>query len=362
MENQPASNGNNLHFMPVEEQFKLMADTAPVMIWIAGQDKMCYYFNKVWLNFTGRVPEQEYSNGWAESVHPDDLKKSLSVYNTNFNARQEFKTEYRLRRHDGVYRWVLDNGIAFYNSNGQFAGFIGSCVDINDLKELELRKDDFISAASHELKTPLTTLKVYAQVLEESLKKGEKEQALEYVTQINKQIHKFSNLINDLVDLPSLQARLTDYDKSPFDYETLLRGVIDHFQTITPARNIQIEGRCNKKIPGDKDRLAQVIINLLSNAFKFSQGSGSIIVTVAQVGNFIKTSVTDHGIGIPRESRTKIFEKFYRVSDSTNKTFPGLGIGLFFSSQIVKNHGGEIWVEDTAEKQTTISFTIPYLK
>jgi PAS domain S-box-containing protein len=132
--------------IPVEEQFKIMADTAPVLIWIAGNDKLCYFFNAGWLRFTGRKLEQEYGNGWAEGVHLDDLQRCLDIYITSFDARREFKMEYRLRRHDGVYQWVLDNGVPRYAADGSFAGYIGSCMVIDELLESERFKENFISA------------------------------------------------------------------------------------------------------------------------------------------------------------------------------------------------------------------------
>jgi len=121
-----------------EERFRIVADAAPVLIWMSGVDKLCTFFNKPWLEFTGRSLEQEIGNGWAEGVHPDDLQKCLEVYTESFDARKPFVMQYRLRRYDGEYRWVSDQGVARYDSNGKFAGYIGSCVDVTDL----IKKDE----------------------------------------------------------------------------------------------------------------------------------------------------------------------------------------------------------------------------
>jgi len=121
-----------------EERFRIVADAAPVLIWMSGVDKLCTFFNKPWLEFTGRSLEQEIGNGWAEGVHPDDLQKCLDVYTESFDARKPFVMQYRLRRYDGEYRWVSDQGVARYNPNGKFAGYIGSCVDVTDL----IKKDE----------------------------------------------------------------------------------------------------------------------------------------------------------------------------------------------------------------------------
>jgi two-component system sensor histidine kinase VicK len=135
-----------LPLIPVEEQFKVMADSAPVLIWIAGVDKLCYFFNSGWLRFTGRTMSQESGNGWAEGVHPNDLASCLEIYVTNFDARKEFKMEYRLRRNDGQYRWLVDNGVPRYLPDGTFAGYIGSCMDIDELMESDRVRTEYIKA------------------------------------------------------------------------------------------------------------------------------------------------------------------------------------------------------------------------
>ncbi|PTS96361.1 hypothetical protein DBR11_19255 [Pedobacter sp. HMWF019] len=127
----------NQPIIPVEEQFKIMADSAPVLIWVSGTDKLCYFFNAGWLRFTGRTMEQEYGNGWTQGVHPDDLQRCMDIYSSSFDSRKEFKIEYRLRRHDGIYRWLVDTGIPRYDINGEFAGYIGSCIDIDEILTAE---------------------------------------------------------------------------------------------------------------------------------------------------------------------------------------------------------------------------------
>lgn len=132
--------------IPIEEQFAIIADNAPVLIWISGTDKLCYFFNAGWLKYTGRTMEQEYGDGWTEGVHPDDLERCLEIYTTAFDTRQEFKMEYRLRRHDGIYQWLLDNGVPRYTAEGLFAGYVGSCMVIDDLLGSERLQKEYIPA------------------------------------------------------------------------------------------------------------------------------------------------------------------------------------------------------------------------
>jgi len=145
-----------------EARFRDMADSAPVMIWISGTDKLCTYFNKQWLDFTGRSLEEELGNGWADRVHPDDLARCLQTYNTAFDRREPFRMEYRIRRADGVYRWALDTGTPRFSSGGEFLGYIGSCVDISGQKQAEDTLQDMLAVVSR-LKNQLQEENIYFQ-------------------------------------------------------------------------------------------------------------------------------------------------------------------------------------------------------
>src|SRR5271170_3213423 len=120
-----------------EERFRTIADCAPVLIWISGLDKLCTFFNKPWLDFTGRTMEEEVGNGWAEGVHPGDLEECLRIYVEAFDARRAFVMEYRLKHRDGEYRWIIDKGVLQYDAGGNFTGYIGSCMDISRQKRAE---------------------------------------------------------------------------------------------------------------------------------------------------------------------------------------------------------------------------------
>jgi PAS domain S-box-containing protein len=124
-----------------EERFRIMADTAPVMIWMSGTDKLCTFFNKTWLDFTGRPLEAEFGNGWTEGIHPEDLARCLQTYVACFEARRPFGMDYRLRRHDGQYRWIFDQGVPRFSSSGKFLGYIGSCVDVTERKQAEAERE-----------------------------------------------------------------------------------------------------------------------------------------------------------------------------------------------------------------------------
>jgi PAS domain S-box-containing protein len=146
-----------------EWRFRLTADAAPVMIWMSGTDKLCTWFNKPWLDFVGRTMEQELGNGWSENVHPDDFDRCLKTYVEAFDARQPFSMEYRLRRHDGEHRWVLDNGIPLWEPAGKFASYIGSCIDITERKQAEDHKSLLVAELDHRVKNTLACVTAIAE-------------------------------------------------------------------------------------------------------------------------------------------------------------------------------------------------------
>lgn len=342
--------------IPIEEQFRVIADTAPVMIWISAPDKLCYFFNHGWLAFTGRTMAEEIGSGWTQGVHPDDLDRCLEIYTSAFDMRKEFRMEYRLRRHDGTYRWLLDNGVPRYTSDGTFAGYIGSCIDIHDMVEAEGYKEEFISAASRELKTPITTMQVYIEMLEQMLSGSPQE---EYIRKVRNQIKKLTNLINVLLDLAKMDAGKVFLDRQRCNFREVLVENIENIQDMFPKHSIQQSGSCDVEVWLDREQISQVLFNLLDNARKFSPKAYKIFVHCNCDDEQVIVSVEDFGVGIPDEHLDKIFNKFYRVIGEDKKTYPGLGIGLFLSSEIIKRHNGHIWAEKGKSGGTRISFSIP---
>jgi len=347
---------------PVEEQFKLMANSAPIPLWVSGLDNKCSFFNKAWLNFTGRKLEKESGDGWTAGVHPDDLENCKKIYEGAFAKQKKFKMEYRLRRKDGQYRWVQDSGIPHFSKEKEFLGFIGTCVDIHELKEIEYSKDQFIVAASHELKTPLTTLNIYLQLLADYFRNPSQEKYHSYVSGAMDQVKKINDLINQLLDLSRIQSGYLDFECTIFSFGDLVLKIIKRMQTILPAHEIIIKGKVNGLVKGDTERISQSLENLLANASKYSKENDKIIVELSEDENHVKVAVTDFGIGIEKKHLSKIFERFYKIPGEKENTFPGLGIGLYLSQQIIKKHHGEITVESILNKETTFVIQIPIFK
>ena len=213
-----------------EQRFRATADHAPVLIWISDASKRYTWFNKPWLDFTGRLMEEELGLGWTWNIHPEDRANHLKTYETAFDRRQPFTLEFRLRRHDGVYRWILDTGTPLEGPDGEFAGYIGSCVDINDrikaersLTEVNRRKDEFLAMLAHELRNPLAAISNAVTVL----KISNEPESLEFAREvIDRQSRQLGRLIDDLLDVSRINSGKIRLKKELCNAVTILKQAI----------------------------------------------------------------------------------------------------------------------------------------
>lgn len=589
-------------------RFNALANSIPVMIWMADASGKYIYFNKPWLSFRGRKAEYELSNGWQDDIYPQDQERYKTLRKQAFQNKEEFEIEYRLKNKSKKYKWVLDRGVPTFSSNKEFSGYIGSCIDItvrkenemrlnhlagiiefsedaiystdvpgkvltwnrgaerlfgykkneilgkslkettiprqqmneflgnvkrvedgkdvpftetirrtkdgrkidvlmsvsqvkdgknddvsvsviarditerkliekernellselnalieiapigiafidskyrfvkvnrefaivsgksvethlnqtvskvlrkdianiikqnvkkvlgthqetrmeidivNDLrhgeklwyacvfypvrlttnvsgvgvimqditeqKMLDKRKDDFISMASHELKTPVTTIKAFTQILQ-AISINQKEKRIAYLEKIETQVNKLTKIINDLLDISKIRNGMLGIMKEHFEFDVLVEEVIYAFKSIHSTHTITLKGKTSKNIFADRDRIAQVVANLLNNAIKYSPGGKRIVVTLSSDEKTVTVAVRDFGIGIAKKDQQKIFQNFYRVYEQSNSQFPGLGVGLHISSEIIKLHNGTMHVTSKRGKGSTFSFTIP---
>jgi signal transduction histidine kinase len=228
------------------------------------------------------------------------------------------------------------------------------------LRESEARKDEFISMASHELKTPVTSLKGFTRVLQNRLKKQANEESLKYLASIDRQVNKLTKLVNEMLDISKIQQGKLDYRAERFDLDTLVHEIVGDLQAGTSTHQLLIAGSTKAQVCGDRDRIGQALINLVTNAIKYSPHSDEVLVRISQDAENAIVSVQDSGIGIAPAYHEQIFERFYQVTDAEEKTYPGLGMGLYISSEIIKRHHGRIWVESKKEAGSTFSFCLPY--
>lgn len=227
------------------------------------------------------------------------------------------------------------------------------------LREMERRKDEFICMASHELKTPVTSLKGFLALLQHRLSATGDESTLRYIDRLNTQVNKLTKLINDLLDISKMETGNLDYRLERFGIDALVLEIVENVQEAAQKHRLLLDGHTGAEVCADRDRIGQVLINLLNNAVKYSPRADTVLVHIAQNRGQVVISVQDFGIGIAKEHQQKIFERFYQVTDAEVKTYPGLGIGLYISCEIIKRHNGHLWVESEKGQGSTFHFALP---
>jgi len=352
-------------------EYRLLVEHSPVMIWRAALDAKCDYFNDTWLAFTGRSLAQECGDGWAEGVHPDDLARCVDHYLDHFHRRAAFEMEYRLRRHDGVYRWIFDRGVPYRDDRGEFAGFIGSCVDVEERRQAQdarERRDReqlalahefeqwILAIVSHDIRNPLGAIDGSAKLL--SLRAGRDEQLKVIAERIERSAGRITNIVGDLLDVTrerhggGIPVVLTRTDLS-----TICREVADEILSFTTDRTIAVA--CEGAATGlwDSHRITQAVSNLVGNAVKHGETGKPIDVRVRTNNGHAIVEVHNDG-AIPGDVMPTLFEPFAsRGSKQRNRD--GLGLGLFIARSIARAHRGELQVESSPERGTTFRLVLP---
>jgi PAS domain S-box-containing protein len=284
------------------------------------------------------------------------LKELLeSILPTN-NPVEEFEVEHEFP-HIGKKLMLLNAHRIEFES--QFKDRILIAIeDITDRREIERRKDDFLSIASHELKTPLTTIKGYVQMMNRIMPENADDKFKSIVNKTDQYVDRLNNLIAELLDVSRIQTGNIELHKNPFDFDKMIKETVENIQSASKTHRIILKGKTGIIYKGDESHIIQVVNNLLSNAIKYAPDHDEVDVYLSLVSDYLKVSITDHGMGINLDDQKKIFDRFYRVGE-IQRSFPGMGIGLYICDQIIKNHGGTIWVESEKGKGSTFSFTLP---
>lgn len=223
-------------------------------------------------------------------------------------------------------------------------------------KKLNKKKDEFIEIASHELKTPLTCLSGYIQLLEALAEDGNVNTRVEYIKKSRDMVGIMAGLVNDLLNVTKMQAGQLDYELTEFKFYQFVEDTVDKIRAAYPSHKIILSGVNGSAVMGDKERLEQVIINYISNAVKYSPDSDAIEIGVEINNGYVQTFVKDTGIGIPKSKMKHLFKRFYRVD---HKKVSGIGLGLYICSEIIKRHGGKTWAESVLDKGSKFYFSLP---
>lgn len=352
-----------------EEKYRCLIEAIPQLVWTTEARGAANFVNQHWLDFTGQTLEQFSNTGWLDVVHPEDRPATYETWTKAVNSGQLYEVEYRLRRRNGIYRWFLARGVPVKNEQDQITGWMGTCTDINDQKELDDLKNLFVSIASHELKTPLTVISGYTQNLLRTLTQ-QGEQSFD-----EKLVHKFDRslsriavqtdnslaLINQLLDFSRMQSNKLEVNcQENTNLVELVQQVVEQQAHLVTDHKLQTQINLDKAIGNyDKSRLEQVLSNLINNAVKYSPAQTTITVGMAQQEADVVVWVRDYGCGISLENQAHIFDSFYRERTNQNYSVEGLGLGLYISHEIIEQHNGRMWVESQPNQGSTFYFALP---
>jgi PAS domain S-box-containing protein len=360
-----------------EARFQAMADTAPVLIWMTGTDGLCNYFNKPWLEFTGRTTEEEVGLGWTQGVHPDDVQGCFDGFLPAFHARKPFRMEYRLRRADGEYRWLIESGIPRYTPGGEFEGYIGSNIDITDRKRAEEERErlrqvqtelahvnrvttmgELTASLAHEIKQPIAAAVTDARTCLRWLKRDRPdiEEARGAVSRIIKDVTRASEITNRIHSL----FKKGEPQRESVDVNEIIREMIALLRGEAGRNSISIQTELANDLPnvrGDRVQLQQVFLNLMLNAIDaMKEMNAARELTIKSQRNpeeQLLVSVSDNGVGLPPQHEDKVFDAFFTTKSE------GTGMGLSISRSIIQSHGGSLWASSNSECGATFQFTLP---
>lgn len=315
-----------------ELEFRELADNAPVMIWRSRPDKQCDWFNKPWIDFSGRNQEELFGYGWAEDVHPEDFERCVTIYQTAFDAREKFTMPYRLRRHDGVYRWFLDNGAPFYR-NGEFAGYFGSCIDITEHRELEEHQRTLLAELNHRVRNNLQLIMSFLQLSKLRAKTDEAKTLLQGamarvkgVGIIQDELHRNASGTVELAEYLSGLATAVLRSESTTDLELIA--------DVSPVR-----------VPYDlAANLGMVVNELITNSIKHAGPENTaIFLKVDSIDDGIEVVIADRGVGFPEVAR------------DANPRMHGSGL----VDALVKRLGGAIKRSNAGGAQVSVVVKLP---
>lgn len=346
-----------------EDQLQFIIDAAEIGIWdldlrnlqLSGNDRF-----KSWLGLS----EQDAISlsELYKVIHKDDyahvssaIKEALREHSSG-----KFNVEFQLNIPGELLpRYIAAKGKASFNIQQQPLKFSGTMMDITERKQDELRKNDFIGMVSHELKTPLTSLNGYSQILQSRAKKNQDEFSVNALKKIGTQVSKMTALINGFLNISRLESGKIHLEKKKFNLDELIAENIKESELLTETHQILFTPCPPVEVEADKDKISSVITNFISNAVKYSPAGKLIEIQCEVSPSEVRVGVKDHGMGIKKEDSERLFERFYRVRNGQTQLISGFGIGLYLSAEIVKSHSGKIWVDSIPGEGSTFFFTLP---
>lgn len=361
-----------------ESRFRMLADSAPSLIWMTDAEGNCTYLNRRWVEFTGCSPGEHLGDGWLNVVHPGDCGRVREVFRLGVETGSPVDLEYRARRHDGEYRWLLDYGVPIKDGEDRVVGYIGSCIDITERKQMEesLRsakaeaeaatraKSEFLANMSHEIRTPMAAILGYADLLLDP--EHSASDRVEYIQTIRRNGEHLLTVINDILDLSKIEAGKLEIHLQACNPVQAAEDAASLMQVRAASKRLEFRVEHEWPLPAsfqsDPLRLRQILVNLIGNAIKFTDHGHVVVrtrlVRTDQAAQLI-FEVEDTGIGMSAEQLQHLFKPFSQVDTSATRRFGGTGLGLNISRRLARMLGGDITATSEPEKGSTFRLEIP---
>ncbi|MDT0677365.1 PAS domain-containing sensor histidine kinase [Autumnicola musiva] len=359
-----------LHNQLKESELKLrqLIDFMPHKITIADTSGNSYYFNRSWQEYTGLSMADLVKQDRSKYVHPKEKEYVKNCVKQALTTGEDLELEMRILDKNGNYKWHLTRGIALRDKVGKIINWVSSSTEIQKLKEDERKKENFLKLVSHELKTPVTSIKGYTQLLTSILAKNKEAKVKNipmsaYLGRIENQVERQIRLISEILDLSRIEENELEFNKQEFVLNELIEETVQDIRhSNIESTSIIISNSLNCNVLADRGRIGQVLVNIITNAIKYSPDKKEIFINIEkEKENFVSIKVKDSGIGINENELAKIFQRFYRVGAQNEGTYAGFGIGLFLSNEIIKRHGGSINVESTFGEGSEFTISLPYI-
>jgi PAS domain S-box-containing protein len=332
-----------------EQRFRVLADNVPAMIWVADRDGALTYFNKTWRDFTGRGAD-EARNSWLDCVHPDDGERVRNEFNAHFEQRRPFTLELRLRRFDGTYSWILNTATPLYCEEGGFSGYIGTCTDITAsklheqrLEQADRQKDEFIATLAHELRNPLAPIRNALHILGSGTIDNNGVRWAREV--IERQVTQLVRLVDDLLDVARAACGHLELRQETITVDQVVHDAVEASRPLLEDGHHELHISLPADpilVHGDPTRLAEILINLLNNAAKYTPRGGHVWVVCERTDEHVMLRVRDNGVGIAPDALPGIFTMFSQIDTSLDRAQGGLGVGLALARKLAELHGGEL--------------------
>lgn len=340
------------------ERLRMAADVAQIYSWEFDMNSQMVKYSDSVERITGLKPRRSFSEN-MKNVHPDDRQIVLDAFERAIQHNEKLIYEVRRLTRNNQYEWFLVSGVIIRDANNKPVRAVGVSQNTTERKKLEQQKDVFIGIASHELKTPVTSIKAYAEILQELLLEANDPERAALMGRLNAQVDRLTELINALLDTTNISEGRLVLQPEQINMKELIEECVEALQRVTLKHRLILQPTKVPPVMADRERIAQVLNNLISNAIKYSPDGGDVIISAESTDHHVLVKVRDFGIGMAEDMQNKVFERFYRVNSKKVNHFPGLGLGLYISSQIIKRHHGTIGVESKPGEGSTFYFSLP---